>query len=167
MRSENSAARFEFVRHDDHRVPVLVSQPPQPPQQFHFAADIEVLRGLIEQQQGRLLRQRPRQNHALLLTAGKLIHPAVAQRIGADLRQRISGEQAIFLRFKAQTAAVRIAALQHVFPHAQRKQQFAFLLHQRDALRARSQIELADFRSANLDAPREWLFESREQPQQR
>ena len=125
-----------------------------------------MLRRLVQQQQRGLLRQRPRQNHALLFAARKLIHPPVAQRVRAHLSQRVSGQQAIFVGFKSQPLAVGIAPLQHVFPDAQRKQQLAFLLHQRDALRARAQIEVADFDAVHFDAPGKRPLDSGEQFQQ-
>ena len=88
---------IQFVRNDQDRLAILVRQSPQLAQQFHFASDIEVLRRLVEQQQRGLLRERSRQNHALLLAARELLHPAVAQRVRPDLGESISGEQAIFL----------------------------------------------------------------------
>ena len=103
--------QIQFVRHHQHRVAVLIRQPPQAPQQFHFAADIQMLRGLIQQQQRRLLRQRPRQNHALLFAAGKMVHPAIAQRIRAHLRERVSRQQAILLGFESQSPSRRDSGL--------------------------------------------------------
>ena len=43
--------QIQFVRHHHHGVAIFIRQPAQAAQQFHFAADIQVLRGLIEQQQ--------------------------------------------------------------------------------------------------------------------
>ena len=121
-----------------------------------------MLRRLIEQKQRRLLRQRTRQNHPLFFSARKLIHPTVAQFVGAHLCQRISGQQAIRLGFKTQPLPIGIAPLQHVFPHAQRKQQFTFLRHQRDTLCARSQFQLAHFLAIHFHASRQRFQQARQ-----
>ena len=108
--------------------------------------------GLIEQQHQRLLRQRARQHDALLFSAGDLVHPAIAQMLGADLRQRVAGDGEILVALKPERAAVRVASLQHVVAGAHRKHQRAFLLHEGDALRASARVEPAGLEAVQLDA---------------
>src|SRR2546423_6002027 len=79
----------QFVRHDNDSVAVLRGEPPKSIQQADLRSDIQVERGLIEQQKQRLLSQSARKDHALFFAAGNLIHPAVAEISGADLGQGI------------------------------------------------------------------------------
>ena len=48
---------------------------------------------------------------------------------------------------------MRVAPLQHVIAGAHRKDQRAFLLHHRDALRARARIQTAGVETVQFDAP--------------
>jgi len=50
--------------------------------QADLVSQVEVGGGFVQQQQGGLLRQRPCQQDALLLPAGKLPHPALCQSQG-------------------------------------------------------------------------------------
>ena len=123
------------MRHDHHRVPVLVRQLPQCIEQSNLRADIEVQRRLIEQQQQRLLRQRSRQHDALLLAARHLIHPAIRQMRRSHLRERILRDRHVVRALKLQRSAVRVPPLEHKFPRTRRKQQRTLLLHHRNTLR--------------------------------
>ena len=74
--------------------------------------------GLVRQDDGGLLVQRPRQGHALLLAAGELVAADVGLVQYADFIQRLKGVQLLRLREKAQQHAdeahVRHHAGQHV-----------------------------------------------------
>src|ERR1700683_2948495 len=124
-------------------------------------------RGLVEQKQDRLLREGARQDNALFLAAGNFVHPAIAQMFGADLRERIFGDDDVFLGGEAQTLAVRVAALQHVFAGARGKEQRAFLVDDSDALGAGARIEARGFEAFELDAAGERLWRPGDQAYER
>ena len=80
------------MRHDHDGVAILLRQLAQAFEQFHLRADVQMQRGLVEQDQPRLLRQRPRQNHALFFAAGKFAHRALRQMLRAHLREGVAGD---------------------------------------------------------------------------
>jgi hypothetical protein len=141
---------IELMRDDDNGGAAFVGKAAQATQQFNFAADIEMLRRLVEQEKRSLLRHGARENHALLLAAGELVHPAFAERVGAHLREAVRGEDNVFCGFEAKPLAVRIAALQHVLPNVDREEKFALLLYEGDALRAGAKIESAEVDAIDL-----------------
>ncbi len=90
----------EFVRHDDDGVAILCGQAAELREELDLRADVQMQRGLVEQQHERLLGQRASQHHALLFAAGDFVHPAVGQMLGADLREGVLGDGEIVLAFK-------------------------------------------------------------------
>ncbi len=62
---------------------------------------------------------------------------AVGEFGGSNLRQRVFGDEDVFLGFKPQAATVRVAPLHDEFPSMRRKKQAALLLDERNALRTR------------------------------
>src|SRR2546427_5979952 len=137
--------QVQFMRDDDHRIAVGVGQLAQPVEQVHLGADVQMKRGLVQKQEQRLLRQRPRQNHALFFTAGNLLKQPIAQIPRADLPQRVLRDGNVGGCLEAQPALVGMAALQDELPCAHRIQELAFLLHHGDALRAYARFQAARF----------------------
>src|SRR5229473_5461016 len=68
----------QFVGHDHDGVAILRCEAAESIEQADLRSDIQMESGLIKQQKQRLLSQSAREDHALLLAAGNLIHPAVA-----------------------------------------------------------------------------------------
>jgi hypothetical protein len=130
------AGEIQFVGDDDDRVAVGSRKPPQRLEKIDLRADIEVQGGLIQKQKQRLLCEGTRQNDALFFAAGDLIHPAVAEMLGANLRKRIARDDDVLLGFEPQRAAVRMPPLENKFPGARGKEQGAFLLDHGDTLSA-------------------------------
>src|ERR1700730_9721342 len=95
-------------------------------------------RGLVEQEQQRLLAQSSRKDDALPFAAGDLVHPAIAEILRADLCESVAGDQAVVFIFEAQRSAVGMAALQDKLPSSGGKEQRSFLQYHGDALRAGS-----------------------------
>ena len=156
------------MRHYDHRVAVLVGKVAQARKADRLCAPISrCKRGLIEQQDQRLLRQGARQHHALLFSAGDFVHPAIAQMFGAHLGQGAFGDGEILVLFKPKRAAVGMAALQNVVAGAHREDERAFLLHEGDALGAGARVQMAGLEAVQLDAARERSDGARDQAQQR
>ena len=121
MRSENSAARVELVRHHQHRVAILVRQAAQPPQQFHLPPISRCCVGSSSSSSdGCCASARARITRCFSPPESWSIQRS-RKCVRAHLRQRVAGHQAILFGFKAQPLAVRIASLQNVFPHAQRE----------------------------------------------
>src|ERR1700692_4417316 len=98
-------------------------------------------RWLIEQDQSWLLRQRARQNDALLLAAGKFIHRAIGQVLRAYLRESLLSDDHIFFRGEPQSAGIRMASLQNVVTGNRGVNHRRFLLHHSDTLRTRARLE--------------------------
>jgi len=106
----------KFVRHDHDGVFVLFGKLPQSFEQFHLRADIEMQRRLIEQNQPRLLRQRTRQDNALLFAAGQFPNRPVGEVLGTHLRERVTCNRDVFGAREMQRPAVRMAPLQNEIP---------------------------------------------------
>ena len=104
-------------------------------------------RGLVQQKDQGLLCKGARQHDALLFSSGKFVDPPVPQVLGADLAKRVRRDYKILFAFKPQRTPMRMPALQDVISGAHRKDQWAFLLHQSDALRARAHIQAAGFKT--------------------
>src|SRR5271154_3139293 len=93
-------------------------------------------RGLIQKEKQRLLREGARQDDALLFAAGNLIHQAIAEMLGANLRKSIARDEDVLFRFESQRAAVGMPSLENKFPGVRREKQRALLLDHGDALAA-------------------------------
>src|ERR1700682_2919424 len=126
----------QFVRYDHDGVAILRREPPESIQQADLRGDIQVESGLIEQQKQRLLSQSAREDHALLFSAGNLVHPAVAEIGGTNLGEGVFRDYDIVFRFEPQGAPMGMTALQDKFPGARGEKQSALLLDHGDALRA-------------------------------
>src|SRR5713101_9320352 len=156
----------QFVGDDDDGVAILGREPPQRIQQANLRGDIQVKSGLIEQQKKRLLSQSARKDDALLFAAGDLVHPAVAQVGGTNLGESVFRDQDIVFGFKAQRAAVGVAALQNKFPRARGEKQSALLLNYGDSLRARARRKRVGDESVEQNPSREWSERAGDQFQQ-
>ena len=95
------AGEIQLVGDDDDGVAILGGQAAQRLQQVDLRADVEMQRGFIEQQEQRLLGESAREDDALLFAAGDLIHPAIAEMLGADLRQGILRDERRRRRFRS------------------------------------------------------------------
>jgi hypothetical protein len=94
-------------------------------------------RGFIQKEKQGLLGEGARQDDALLFAAGDLIHQAIAEMLGADLRKGIASDEDVFFRFESQRAAVWMSSLENKFPGVRGEKQRAFLLDHGNALAAR------------------------------
>ena len=74
---------------------------------------IQVRQGLVHQQQRRLDRQRPRQQHTLALAARKLAQGPMAPVPAAGAAHRLLDRRAIGRRRRSQPALVRQSAKHH------------------------------------------------------
>ena len=116
---------FLIVGHIDERDPQLLLHALQ--FQLHFLAQFQVQRAqrLVQQQNLRLVHQRPSDSDTLLLAAGKLIHAALAIALQVDQLQHpidlhVDLLPAHFLDFQAEGDVV---------PHIQVRKQRVFLEH--------------------------------------
>src|SRR6266851_1009333 len=103
---------IQFVRHDHDGVAILAREAAESVAQTDLRGYIQVKSGLIEQEEQGLLSQSTREDHALLLATGNLIHPAIAEIGTTDLGEGIFVNQDIFFGFKTQRPAISVAALQ-------------------------------------------------------
>jgi len=118
-----------------------------------LCANVQVQRGLIQQQEKRLLAQGARENHTLPFTAGDFVHPAFAEVFRADLGESVACDENIVFIFKAKSSAIRMAALQDELPRLRGKKQLSLLLHHSNALRAGSWREGVGNEAIDQDAP--------------
>ncbi len=84
--------RVQVVQRDQRGAALL----PQQRQQLHLVPDVQVVGRLVQHQDVRLLRQRPRQQNPLPLPAGELGEPPVRRVRHADPGQRL-GHQPVVL----------------------------------------------------------------------
>src|SRR5580700_6423705 len=122
--------------------------------------------GLIQQEKKRLLREGTRQNDALLLAAGDLIHQAVAEMFCADLCKSIARDEEIFFSLEPQSAAVGMSPLQNKLPGARGEKQRAFLLDHGDTLSAGSVRKRMSYEAIQKHAAGKRLENARDQLQQ-
>ena len=66
-RSQIQRRQLQIMHGGDDRQPLLARQPAHQLEHRHLVMQVEVGRGLVEQQQPRLLRQRPRKDDPLTL----------------------------------------------------------------------------------------------------
>src|SRR6266481_1440074 len=129
-------------------------------------SNIEVQGRLIQKQKQGLLRKGACEDDALLFAPGKLVHPAVAEMIGPDLRESIAGDDQIVFGFEAQRAAVGVPPLQDKFPRSGGKQKATFLLHHGDALSTHARCERVRDESIQKNAAGERLESAGDQFQE-
>jgi hypothetical protein len=146
----------QFVRHDHDGVFILFRQLPQAFEQFHLRADIEMQRGLVEKNQPRLLRQRSRQDDALLFAPGKFPNRPACKVLSANLCECIAGNCDVLRSCEAQRPSVRVPPLQDKISCPGRIEDGALLVHNCDALRASPRVEPVGFLAIKLDAPGKW-----------
>ena len=87
-----------------------VHEPSHQLEQLHLMAHVERHRGLIQDQEARLLGKRPGHAHPLVLTAGKGRHPASGQMARVALRQRPVHRLVIGRALGAEHREMRVAA---------------------------------------------------------
>ena len=84
-----------IVRHQDDGDPLVLIQLLEHPQHFFAGARIEVAGRLIREEQRRMIDQRPRDRHALLLAPGKLrglvVHPVAQTHAAQHLLGPLAG----------------------------------------------------------------------------
>ena len=78
-------SQVEFVRDHHDGVAIFRSEAAQGLKEIDLRADVEMQGGFVEEKQQRLLGQGASQDDALLFAAGDLVHPTLAQVLGADL----------------------------------------------------------------------------------
>ena len=96
-------------------------------------SDIQVVGGFVQQQPRRLLRQRARQVHPLLFTAGQPLPIAIGQVADAHLLHRLPGEAAILGTKTAPAADMGQTPQQYRLLHRQRESAGGGLLEKSDA----------------------------------
>ena len=92
-----------------HRQPALGIQPPQQFQDLDLIADIEMGGRLIQQQDWRLLRQRQRNDHALLFAATQIVENTVGEMLDARRLKRRLNRPRILMTWHAEQIVVRHA----------------------------------------------------------
>ena len=136
-------------------IALLLPQSDQLPLHADAGKGIELAQRLVEQQQTRLIQQRPGQRRTLRHPAGKLARPRFAKRL-----QPHSRNQRIGLWLKP-LFPLRLRSQQHVLPHRQPRIKGRILKHQYP-FGPRS----AHRRLINLNLPGLLRLQSRQQPQQ-
>ena len=113
--------QVQIVRHHQHATAMAVTNAGNEVVQLGLAFEIDTLGGFVEYQQLRLAEQRPRQQYALQLTAGKGLQAAVAQMIGTYFLQCSSDVGRSGARRQLQEAlhtqrqsGIHLQALRHV-----------------------------------------------------
>ena len=106
----------QFVRDDDDGVAIFCSEAAKRFEKVDLRADIQMQSRFVKQEQQRLLRESTRKDHTLFFAAGDLVHPAIGEMFGADLRQGVLRDGNVFVRFETQRFAVGMAALQDKLP---------------------------------------------------
>ncbi|KGW79204.1 hypothetical protein Y046_3876 [Burkholderia pseudomallei MSHR2990] len=128
----------EVVQHPDDREPARAIEPPQLAQDVELVMDVEISGRLVEQHDGRLLRERHRDPGALPLAARQRGH--VARRVGfeARRRERLVDRVAVRAREPAQPAAVRVAAVRDELAHREPRGNLVELREHRQRARERA-----------------------------
>ncbi len=80
---------IQFMGDHNYGVVVVRRKAAKSIEEAHLRGDVEMQRGLVQQQKQRPLRQRASENHPLLFSAGEVVHPAIPELGGADLNQGI------------------------------------------------------------------------------
>src|SRR2546429_559947 len=80
---------IQFVGYHDYGVAAVRTKAAKGIQEADLRGDVEVQGGLVEQQKQRPLREGASEDHALLFSAGELVHPAITELGGADLQEGI------------------------------------------------------------------------------
>ncbi len=103
--------------HDDDRTSVA-GFARQPLQHGHLVRQIEMLQGLVEQIDGRPLREQRRRARALALAAGERRIRAVAEAVQMHRFDLVLGDALVLRAPSERTARMRIAPEQDVVAHA-------------------------------------------------
>jgi len=147
-------------------------QSPGPPQfldqvqHLLLAAHVQGGGGLVEQQHGRLLGQRPGQDGALPLAPGQRAHRPRGQRRQLQVVQHVVHHRQVLLRLYPERPDVGRAAEQDVVDDPQRGRDQGVLGHQRQRTGPGASPERGDRPSADRDGPLE-PGRPREGPQER
>ena len=112
--------RVHVVRRQEHRDLVLAGQLAEHGDDLLLAAQVEVGKRLVEQEQLRPGDQRVRDQHPLLLTAGQLADPGVGVPVGADIGERRIDQFPALPRREAESEPVPVKAKRHHVAGAQR-----------------------------------------------
>ena len=135
-------------------------------QQRHLVGRVEVGGGLVEQEQRRVDRERPRQQHALALAARKLVQPALLPRRAFGVGQRLVDARFVVRCRRAEQAERRQPAEVHDFAHGQLAAGLALLRQPRDPARALAQRPLRERHATELHRAGVDRLQAGEHPQQ-
>jgi len=80
---------IQFMGYHDYGVVVVRTKAAKSVQEADLRSNVEVQGGLVEQQKQRPLREGAGEDHALLFSAGELVHPAIAEFGGTDLQKGV------------------------------------------------------------------------------
>ncbi len=122
--------------------------------QLDHMADIEVRRRFVEQQDGRLLGERLRENDAPTLSAGELQHRTIRQVLHGHSFHRFAHRLPIGLRTRSPPGEVRRAPHQHELQHRDRERGQDVLRHHRDHPRGLAPAHGVRIASAHADIAR-------------
>ncbi len=86
---------MRLVGHDDHRLAVLLHQPPENIEHLLCVLAVEIARGLIRENNRGVIRERPGDRHAPTLSAGDLLRQAVSVFFHVQFHQQRAGAPAI------------------------------------------------------------------------
>ena len=101
------------MEHREDRDAALVGESPDHLVQLHDVPDVEVRRGLVEEEHRRVLRERLREHRSAPLPAGELVHRAVREVLDADRLHRLSRLRPVLDAPSGPSREVRSPAHQH------------------------------------------------------
>jgi hypothetical protein len=90
-------SNVRFMGYDDHRDPIVTIQAPEDPHYFNTGPGIKISRGLIGQDNGRVIDEGPGDGYPLLLAAGQLVGIVVFVSGKTYNFQGLKGFRAAFL----------------------------------------------------------------------
>ena len=93
---------IQFMGYHNYGVAVVRRKATKSIEEANLRGDVEVQRGLVEQQKQRTLREGASENHALLFSAGELVHPAIAELGGADLYEGVLRYEYVVARLETE-----------------------------------------------------------------
>jgi len=143
----------KFVGHDDAHEIFGLRKLSQQAEHLNLVADVQVGRGLVQQDQARPLGQRASQDGALKLPTAHLHYAAVGELLKAGLLQGPIHPALILGLFKQAVPQVRMAALANELAHLERKEQDGFLPGQSHQASALPWVQRAQILPIQLDGP--------------
>jgi hypothetical protein len=111
----------QVVQHRDHRDLPLVGETPDHLVELHDVPDVEVRRGLVQEEDRRILRERLREHGSAPLPAGELVHRPVRQVLDAYRLHRLPRLRPVPRTSAGPPRQVRSSPHQHELQHVERE----------------------------------------------